>query len=394
MRTSPFILLCATGLFAIFSSTISKSPVLPLFASHLGADPSGIGFVASVSAFTGIVASIPAGLLSDRLGRKRMLIFSLFVFSTAPFLYLFVGNIWQLAAVRFYHGFATAIFIPVAMALVADLFHTERGEKMGWFSTSTLLGRFMSPMAGGVIIGMLVLNPSLSYKAVYLTCGVAGIIALLLALKLPTPEKATENPSWIGTFSAFKSVVSDRGIVIISGVEAAMLFAYGTFETFLPLYSMKSGLSAYHVGIFLSSQVITLALTKPVMGRFSDRHGRMPQILAGTVFGALCMGSFSLFRSFLPLLALSIAFGLCLSVVTSATSAFIADSSRKESHGSAMGILGSIMDVGHTAGPLVSGIIAAYFGYGKSFVGAAAVLILAAVVYGIYALRIRRPAAP
>ena len=59
MRSSPFILLCTTGLFAIFSSTISKSPVLPLFASHLGADPSGVGFIASVSAFTGIVASIP-----------------------------------------------------------------------------------------------------------------------------------------------------------------------------------------------------------------------------------------------------------------------------------------------------------------------------------------------
>ena len=47
------MLLCTTGLFAIFSSTIAKSPVLPMFASHLGADPSGIGFIASVSAFKG-----------------------------------------------------------------------------------------------------------------------------------------------------------------------------------------------------------------------------------------------------------------------------------------------------------------------------------------------------
>src|SRR5271157_5609429 len=85
-RPSPFILLCITGLFAIFSSTISKSPVLPLFSAYLGADPSGVGMVAAVSALTGIIASIPAGILSDRWGRKRMLIISGVVFSTAPFL--------------------------------------------------------------------------------------------------------------------------------------------------------------------------------------------------------------------------------------------------------------------------------------------------------------------
>ncbi len=66
-----------------------------------------------------------------------MLIFSLIVFSTAPFLYLFVNKIWQLAIVRFYHGFATAVFIPVAIALVADLFHHERGEKWDVFDLNT-----------------------------------------------------------------------------------------------------------------------------------------------------------------------------------------------------------------------------------------------------------------
>lgn len=89
----------------------------------------------------------------------------------------------------------------------------------------------------------------------------------------------------------------------------------------------------------------------------------------------------------MPLLALSILFGLSLSIVTSATSAFIADLSRKETHGSAMGILGSIMDIGHTTGPLISGIVALYFGFGKAFMGAASVLIAAAFVFLIKVLR-------
>jgi MFS family permease len=315
-----------------------------------------------------------------------------------------VKEIWQLAIIRFYHGFATAVFIPVSMALVADLFHHDRGEKMGWFSTSTLVGRFMAPIAGGGIIGAMAFNPGLSFKIVYLVCGAAGVIALIVTLKLigsnpPSPlfakglnklnpplEKGdtggfSEKRDWKETFSSFKSVISNRLILITAGVEAAILFAYGTFETFLPLYAIKSGLSAYEVGVCLSSQVITLALTKPIMGRFSDRHGRQPQILWGALIGAICIGSFAFFKSFLLMLVLSILFGLSLSIVTVATSAFIADLSRKKMHGSAMGILGSIMDIGHTAGPLVSGIVVTYFGFEKAFFGASLVLLLFAFVF-------------
>jgi len=388
LKTSSFILLCCTGLFAVFSSTISKSPVLPIFTAYLGADPSGVGFIASISAFTGVVMSIPAGIFADRLGKKRMLVFSSIVFSSAPFLYLFVTNIWQLALIRLYHGLATAIFIPVSMALVSDIFKKERGEKIGWFSTSTLVGRFLAPLVGGGIIGALVFNPGISYKVIYLVCGMAGIITLLLSFKIPdTAETKKEAKSWQETFRVFKTVISNKGIVITSAVEAAILFAYGTFETFLPLYSLKIGLSAFEVGIFLSLQVITLALMKPVMGRFSDRHGREAQIFFGALTGSLCIGSFSLFNSFIPLLLLSILFGFSLSVVTSATSAFIADLRVADGRGSAMGILGSIMDIGHTTGPLVSGIIAVYFGISKSFIGASLVLALAACIFWASGIR-------
>ncbi len=329
-----------------------------------------------------------------------MLIFSLIVFSTAPFLYLFVNKIWQLAIVRFYHGFATAVFIPVAMALVADLFHHERGEKMGWFSTSTLIGRFIAPIAGGSIIGAMVFNPGLGYKIVYIVCGVAGIIALILTLKLPSEsipgknlkmeDSVNRTKSPLRTkeiFTPFKSVLSNRPILITAGVESAILFAYGVFETFLPLYSIKIGLSAYEVGIFLSSQVITLALTKPLMGRFSDRHGRQPQIFWGAIISALCIGSFSFLNTFIPLLLLSILFGWSIAIVTSATSAYIADLSRQDSRGSAMGVLGSIMDIGHTAGPVISGILIANFGFKTAFTGATLILIILASMFLFFNLK-------
>lgn len=378
---SPFLLLCAVGLSAIFSSTIAKSPVLPLFASHLGADPAVVGSIAAVSAFTGVLFSIPIGMLSDRLGRRKMLICSALVFATAPFFYPFITKLWQLALVRFYHGLATAAFVPVAMAHVADLFHEERGERMGWFSTATLLGRFVAPLAGGALIGLLAFNPSMSYKAVYLLSGVAGVLTLFLILRIHEPEKSTQrHQNWAEGWHALRSVASNPAIIATSGAEAAILFAYGTFETFLPLYSLTRGLSAYEIGICLSAQVISLALTKPMMGRISDRHGRPPQIFAGALLGTAAIAGFALFGSFWPFLVLSVVFGVCMSTLTLATSAFIADLSRT-ARGSAMGVLGSIMDVGHTTGPIVAGVVAGSLGYSFAFISASAVLASVALVF-------------
>ena len=372
---SAFLLLCIAGLSAIFSSTIAKSPVLPLFASYLGASPATVGTVAAVSAFTGVLFSVPVGMLSDRVGRRSMLLCSGLVFATAPFLYLFVTKLWQLALVRFYHGLATAAFVPVAMALVADLFHEERGERMGWFSTATLLGRFVAPLAGGALIGVLAHNPSLGYRAVYLLCAIAGVLAFVLILCVREPERAaSRHASWAETFSGLRSILSKGAILATSGTEAGILFAYGTFETFLPLYALKSGLNPYQIGVCLSAQVISLALTKPLMGRLSDRYGRPPQIFAGTLLGAASVGCFALFGTFAALAALSVFFGVAMSTLTSATSAYIADLSGT-ARGSAMGMLGSIMDIGHTSGPIVAGVVAGGLGYPFSFLTAAAVLV-------------------
>jgi MFS family permease len=311
-----------------------------------------------------------------------MIVFSALIFSTAPFLYLFVTNLWQLAFVRFYHGFATAIFIPVGMALVADTFQKERGEKIGWFSTSTLGGRFMAPIVGGSLLGFFAYEPALSFKAVYLLCGIAGIISFIFVLCLPSPtEQVKIRKTHKEILEPLKAVLTDKIILLTCVIEASILFAYGTFETFLPLYSKSIGLTAYQIGIFLSAQIITLALTKPLMGRFSDRHGRKFQILFGTITGSFCIGSFFFFKSFIALLAISILFGFCLSIVTSATSAFIADLSRESTRGSAMGTLGSIMDIGHTAGPVIAGIIASQFGIGYSFLVASLMLTAMATLF-------------
>lgn len=382
MRPSPFMWLCGTGLFAIFSSTISKSPVLPLLAAHLDCSPSQVGMIASVSTLTGVVFSFPAGILSDRFGRKNLLRVSLFVFASAPFLYLLTVDTWQLGLVRFYHGLATAVFTPIAMALVTDIFQTHRGEQLGWFSTATLIGRSIAPVVGGSVLGAAVLHPAMGFKVVYGICAAAGILALAAGIKIQEPAAEHRKAhTLMGSFKAFKGVISNQGILWASLVEAAILFAYGTIETFLPLYASQHGMNPYKIGILLSSQILTLVLTRPMMGKFSDRHGRVRQIFWGAVSGACCIGSLGYFTSFFPLLGASILFGLSLSTVTSATSALIADMTAPESRGAAMGVFGSVMDVGHSTGPLAGGLISGYYGFGNCFLAASVALLVVACFF-------------
>ena len=124
-------------------------------------------------------------MLSDRFGRKTMLIAAGVVFASAPAMYLFTTGIWQLATIRFYHGLATAIFVPVAMAYVSDLHEESKGEKLGWFSTATLLGRFMAPLTGGALLGYLGSSSNLGFAAIYSVCLAGGGLTFMAFARMP-----------------------------------------------------------------------------------------------------------------------------------------------------------------------------------------------------------------
>lgn len=369
---SPFRLLCGAGALAIFSSTLSKSPVLPLFAAYLGASEADIGFVAAASTVVGILISLPAGVLSDLLGRRRVILAAMAIFASAPFLYLFVGGVWSLVVVRIYHGLATAIFGPVALALVADLYSRERGEKMGWYSSATLVGRSAAPLVGGGILGALTLGALIGYRVVYLACGIGGILAMLVALRLPMggdamPAGPTLADRWRETRQGLRQVLSHRGILFTSATEAVQYLAFGAMETFLPLYALHLGMSAYEIGLLLGLKIVVLALIKPVMGRFSDRHGRRPQIIAGLLVGAAGLALVPAASSFWGLLPISLAFGLSMATVTASTAALVSDLARAGSHGAALGTMSTIMDIGHASGPVVAGLLIGSYGYGVGF---------------------------
>src|SRR6266699_5458848 len=116
-----FIAIVFASLLSRLGYQMARSPVLPIFAADLGALPELIGVIVAASTITGVFFKLPAGALSDVLGRKRMMVLGALFFAAPPFLYPFAGNPLALLALRFVHGYATAIFSPAAAAYVASL---------------------------------------------------------------------------------------------------------------------------------------------------------------------------------------------------------------------------------------------------------------------------------
>ena len=376
-QPSFFVLIALIGGLAIFSSTLSKTPVLPLFALSLDASPAEIGWIVVASTIPGILVSYPAGALSDHLGKRRVLLASLFVFASAPFLYLVIETAWQLMAVRFYHGFATAIFGTVASAAIAERYTTDRAARLSTYSSVTIVGRSIAPFLGGTLISLA------SFGAVYLACAVSGVLALAAGLLLrdgtPPPAQKLELPHF---WASLRTVLRDRGIMLVSAVEAAQYLVFGAIEAFLALYASSLGIPAWQIGVILGVQLVSIVFAKPLMGRVSDRVGRRRVILPGLLIGAASVVLIPFAPSFIGLTVLSLVFGLGFAMVTSSTTALVADLTRDGRYGSSMGVLRTVMDVGQSIGPVLTGFMVGVAGYGSAFTLLAAILVLAALMLG------------
>ena len=395
-RESFFIILCIMGAFAILSSTMSKNPVLNPFAEKLGTPEAFMGFVAAASTLPGVLISFPAGSLSDIIGRRKVLLVSAIVFASAPFFYILISSWWQLIIVRFYHGFATAIFVPVARAALAEYYPSRKGEKISTFTSATIVGRSIAPFIGGFILSLTLWN----YHMVYFAVGLVGIMTFIASLMLfreIKEEHIVNKPDRqrvrlkVERFDGFKTVLGNFSILVTSITEAAARYVYGALEFFFVGYLKNiAQLDPSLIGIIMGMQLGLIPIVNPFMGRLSDKIGRNIPILGGLMLGGASLLAIPYNTQFFSLLIISVVFGLGFSMVISSAPALVGDLANKKSYGAAMGFLATIMDIGQMAGPIFTGFIMASFGYAGSFFSLGAVLIGVFILFAIYRLQMRR----
>lgn len=397
---TPFIMLCLVGFSARFGYQMARPPVLPRFAEELGGESWLIGLIVGASTITGVFVKLPAGTLSDILGRRRMLLLGAIFFAFPPFLYLLVQDPYTLLGLRFIHGFATAIFSPVASAAIVDLFQHERGERLGWFASANEIGSAFGPLGGGLMLAALMGPGLFKFQVIYGIVGALGLFTLLLALRLPigrTGASAGPPPvadglnegRWKEFTRGIAQVLSNRAILIASSVESAMFLGVGSLLAFLPLYAKNVvGLGDVHLGVLIWMPLVMAMVGKPISGRISDRVGRKPVILVGLTLCMAMLPLTPLTTNFPGLLLEGAVFGLGMAIVTPSTTALVADLCKAGSYGAAMGVFGTIWDIGEASGPILAGALIAMFGglqtataYLAAFGIVAAVLVVAGVAF-------------
>jgi MFS family permease len=388
--------LCAVGFLARLSYSLARTPVLALFAMALGAGPEGVGLAVGISTVTGILFKMPAGVLSDAVGRARMLVAALCIFALAPFAYMFVTSYAALLAVRFVHGFATAIFGPVAMAAVVQAAGSRRAEALAWFTTITITGTLIGAPLGGWLLTMQA-GPEPAqiahFHMVYGVVAALGAAALLLSpwtlrgqWREDAPGVTTSLTDALRRFRAgVREILLNRRVLLTSNLEGVQNLSVGALEAFLPIYAVAvCGFSPLQAGLLWAVQTVTTLSSKPLLGRWSDRRGRHGLLFWGMFLCAIPFALIPWMRAFPALLLLSAAFGLGEAVVTSSAAALVADLCKESELGAAMGTFGTLFDVGHASGPLLAGVLIGMLGqddFRPAFAVIAGILVAAALAF-------------
>jgi len=377
-----FALLCGVGLFAFISYNLVRMPVLSLFAQSLGAGPEAIGFIVAASTLTGVFLKWPAGALSDLYDRRWLLLVGLLAFALPPFCYLLITDISWLIALRFVHGMATAVFAPIALAVVADLHREARGAAYGAYTAATQAGAMLGPLLGGWLLW------TRGFSTTFVTAGTLGVIAVLLFFLMRLPPQIPHIATGVGAMAVLhdmtrgaRTVLGNVRVVVTSATDGARQVANGALMAFLPIYVIGIGLDAAQAGMLFGVQSVTSFASRPTMGWASDRIGRRPLILLGLVVCAGSLAAIPFTTPFVGLMALSALFGFGEAIVNAAAAALVADLSELKTLGSAMGMQGTIMDIGHASGPILSGVLIGALGFQLAFPIIAGLVLVAAGVF-------------
>ena len=343
---------------------------------------------------TGVFLKLPAGALSDLLGRRRLLVAAALVFATLPFTYLAVSTLAWLVVLRFLHGSATAIFSPVASASVSDIAPVaRRGGWLSTYSTAQGTGQAIGPILAGYAIA------AGRFDLAFAASGIIGLgVPLIVGAWRGLPAGTATRPSWQAFKQGVDEVVSDRLVLLTSAAHAAQLVLNGMLNAFLPLYGREVlNLSGRELGWLVGIQTITTLMVRPVIGVASDRAGRRAVIVTGLTISSLAVFSLSLTTTLTTVVAVVLVYGAGVAITTAATSAYITDITRRARYGAAHGVFGTIYDIGDALGPIAAGVLVTWVGFAHMFQVVSLVAIMMAVVFAIGSRSrrsISRPAMP
>lgn len=359
-------------------------PTLPLFIETLGGNGQQIGIVMASFAIGLIVARPTLSRLADERGRKLVMLIGLSAIALAPFGYLLVQSLphWlfpieifgrsltidvsivALMGIRAFHGLSIAAFVVAYSALIIDIAPpAKRGELIGYMSLVNPIGMALGPALGGF------LYEAHGFFTAFLVMGLLGLIGLGLIFRLEEPERPApvggSNGATNGSGKFWRLLWTGR-IRVPAIVLLLVGLAFGTLSTFVPLYVRETGL-ALNVGLIYTASAIASFISRLLVGRASDQHGRGRFITASLGFYSLSMVVFWLAESAPIFLLAGLLQGFAAGTLIPMIAALMGDRSHPSERGRTFGLTMVGFDLGIAfAGPIF-GTIADSLGYRNVF---------------------------
>jgi predicted MFS family arabinose efflux permease len=350
-------------------------PVMPLYAERLGASEAWTGLLsAGYSAMQFVFAPI-WGRLSDRVGRRPVLLASIAMTAVAFAMYGLASTFALLLLSRLFAGAATAN-IAIARAFVADVTPPEgRARGMGIIGAAFGLGFVLGPAIGGFLSHWSLALPG------FAAAGLAAANGIAAWFILPEPEhrfSVDRRPR----FAAMREEIARPGIRRLIAIYFITVLAFSAMEaTYAFLAKQRYGLAESSVSyVFAYIGVLLVIVQGGLIGRLSRRFGEKPLLIAGLVLQAIALASLPFARTVPGLLAATAPLAIGAGLTQPALSALLSRFARAQDQGGTLGIGESAAAFGRIIGPEAGTWTFGQWSIAFPYVGGAALMALAAAV--------------
>ncbi|TFG34838.1 MFS transporter [Candidatus Thorarchaeota archaeon] len=355
-----------TGMYQVVMLAISLSilqigfgfitPIFPVYITELGMGGIELGVLAASFALTRILFAGPLGSLSDNVGRKKILVFSLLGFAVSNVIYAMAQDAWVMIAARAMEGAVSAGFFPAANAFVSDMTTPEnRGTAMGYLSTGNMVGFVIGPVVGGVLAEFL------GIRLPFVIAAMASILTMvLLSLLIHEPERKRSRGLTQPPGIPLKEVLS-RAYASYGALAIAMfanMFAIGVLEVAFMLDAVaRFGIGPLEIGGFFGVIGVFMIIGNIGFGKLSDKRGRKWLIVIGAFIGTISMLMFATAIDTMGFYLAGAVLSLGMSMRGPAIQALIADLTDPKAYGRVMGLFGAVSNSAYVVSPTMSGYL-------------------------------------
>lgn len=348
-------------------------PLLPHFVSSYGLSKGAAGVLSAAYAAGVLTASLPSGFVAARFGPRPAALVGVSVTAAASFGFAFADDAWTLGAARLLQGVGSALSWAGALAwLVAAAPRERRGELIGTTMGAAVFGALLGPVVGAIatLAGV---------RPTFAGIGVLG--ALLAAWVAATPGVPAQPQAMAELFRrADRRLVGGMWLLVLP----ALLF--GVVAVLVPLRLHDGGWGGVAIGaVFLVTAGIE-TLLNPLLGRFTDRRGRLLPIRVALAASVVVSVAFALASSAPIVAALVVAAGLAYGSLYTPGMSLLTDAAERRgiAAGLAFGAMNGAWAAGNVVGPAAGGWLAEIWGDALPY------LLLAVACAATFALSVWR----